>query len=724
MPSRILTFSLLILPFFSWGCGDDGPVGPDTSDLEIVLVRGDNQSGEPGSLLPVPLEVRLQALGDARGRENVKVRWEVVTGAGALLDERVTLTDSAGLASVRLTLGPVLGEYRVEASVRGMSTGPAEFSARAILNPELTMVPTEPVRAGDTIQLQGRNLSLSAAENVVTFSQMRGRVLAASDSELTVEVPPCLPSRYVEVRVRIGALATEGMWLEIRESDSLLRLDPGEDRLLDPSEGLACFRLPSDPGSRYLLVPYTTGTVGGAAYDFDLVGLTGQTTSALSAPAVSGQPPAPGVAAGEGSGDALQYEWDAKIRGLEGRLLEGGGGGEAVPVWRVPAPQAIPEVGERREFKVLNADYEFDKVYARVRLVTDHTIIYVDEDAPAGGFSDFDLLGLARDFDGFIQPVVTEALGAESDVDGNERVIILLTPAVNRLTAQDADGFVGGFFFGVDLMDTSGSNRGEIFYAVVPDPTGIYGPKLSRSALLYSIPAVLAHEFGHMVHFNQRMLEGQAEGQEALWLSEALAQMAEDLVGSAYERVGDPEQARQYQIGNWTRARRFLLDPAHVSVLATLPPGTLAERGAGWLLLKYLTGQDADGTLLRTLTGSRWTGVENVTRATGRTWREIVTDWAGALYLDGLSVPVRQELRFLGLNLRYVLSLVDGDFPLRPPLLGEGSFSQALSLWSSAPDYYIIKTPDEGGLAINLSGPQGRPPEPSAGLGLLIVRLY
>jgi len=724
MPARLLPFSLLILAILSWGCGDGGPVGPDSSDLEMVLVRGDNQSGEPGSLLPVPLEVRLQALGDARGREGVKVRWEVVTGAGAQLDERVTLTDSAGLASVRLTLGPDLGEYRVQASVRGMLTGPAEFSARAILNPELTMVPTDPVRAGDTIRLQGRNLSPSAAENVVTFSRIRGKVLAASDSELTVEVPSCLPSRYVEVRVRIGALATEGMSLRVRESDSILSLDPGEDRVLDPSEGLACFRLPSDRGSRYLLVPYTTGTVGGAAYDFDLVGLAGEMTSALSAPAIPGRLLDPERSVGEAAGHDLQFEWDAKLRGLEGRVLEERGEGEAGPSWRAPAPQAIPEVGERREFKVLNADYEFDKVSARVRLVTDHTIIYVDEDAPAGGFSDFDLTGLARDFDGFIQPVVTEALGAESDVDGNERVIILLTPAVNRLTAQDADGFVGGFFFGVDLMEATGSNGGEIFYAVVPDPTGIFGPKLSRSALLYAIPAVLAHEFGHMVHFNQRMLEGGAEGQEALWLSEALAQMAEDLVGSAYERAGDPEQARQYQIGNWTRARRFLLDPAHVSVLATLPPGTLAERGAGWLLLKYLTGQDAGGTLLRSLTRSRWTGVENVTRATGRPWRGIVTDWAGALYLDGLSVPVRQELRFLGLNLRYVLSLVDGDFPLHPPLLGGGSFSLALSLWSSAPDYYIIKTPDEGGLAINVSGPQGRPPEPSAGLGLLVVRLY
>jgi hypothetical protein len=531
----------------------------------------------------------------------------------------------------------------------------------------------------------------------------------------------------VELRVRIGTLVTEDEPLEVLESDHLLVMDPGEDRVLDPSEGLSCFRLPSMPNSRYLVVPHTTGTVGGAVYDFDLVGLTGDLAAPISLPSMVDRPSAPEMGGEWSPVEDLQFDWEAHLRGLESRVLnEARGSGGRVAVWRTPGSpeaRAIPEVGEKREFKVLNSDYEFDKVVARVRLVTDHTILYMDEEAPAGGFTDVDLSDLARDFDSFIHPVLTEALGAESDVDENGRVIVLLTPAVNRLTDKSADSYVGGFFFGLDLIDGNGSNGGEIFYAVVPDSAGIFGPRLARSTLLYSLPAVLAHEFAHMVHFNRRMLEGGADGQEALWLSEALAQMAEDLVGTAYEKAGDPEQARQYQMGNWTRARRFLLDPAHVSVLATLPPGTLAERGAGWLLVKYLQGQDDTGTLLRTLAGSRWTGVENVVRAVGGPWEEIVRNWAGALYLDGYPSPVRDELRFLGLNLKYVLSLVDGGFPLNPPQIGDRSFSVGLSLWSSAPDYYIITTPAMGGLAINLSGVEGRPPEPSAGLELLLVRL-
>ena len=90
---------------------------------------------------------------------------------------------------------------------------------------------------------------------------------------------------------------------------------------------------------------------------------------------------------------------------------------------------------------------------------------------------------------------------------------------------------------------------------------------------------------------------GGAETTEALWLSEALAQMAEDLVGElfcAYQTT----KANQYRSGNWIRARRFLENPGQVSVLASLPPGTLAERGAGWLLLKQVYGRTAPENLL------------------------------------------------------------------------------------------------------------------------------
>ncbi len=721
---------LLTIGVLFAACSDDGPAGPDTSNLEILILQGDAQFGEPGTLLPVPLEVRVQDLSDNRGEVGVKVRWEVVAGEGAELDQLTTLTDSLGAASVGLTLGPELGAYRVRASVKGMLSGPAEFEASAVYSPVLTLVPVDPVRAGDTIRLEGRNLSANPDEDVVTFSRIRGRVISASPTQLRVEVPPCLPTRGVELKVHIGALATDPATLQVLEGNQFLELAVGQDTILDAGQGFSCLRFPSEPGSQYLVVPQTTGTVGGGVYDVGFVGLTADDSQPLRQ-GPPGPTPGPEGLTGDSPifGGDLQWAFDRRLRELEGLALKerGVSGVSPAAVAEAPplaAPARLPQIGESREFNVLNPENDFEKVTATVRHITDHALIYMDVEAPSGGFAPLDLVRMAAEFETAIHPTVTEAFGAESDLDQNERVIILFTPAVNRLTPEGSEGYVGGFFFGIDLLaDRTGSNEGEIFYAVVPDPTGIFGPLLARSTLLYSLPAILAHEFEHMVHFNQRTLLVGAEGQDALWLSEALAQMAEDLVGRHLQEMGDLENAQKFQLGNWRRARRFLLEPKAVSVLATLPPGTLAERGAGWLLLAYLFGHEEGGSLLREITASDLTGVANLTQAMGRPWAELVSDWFGAIYLDGLPIPVRNRLRVPGLNLRHSLSLIDGQFPLTPIQLGRFSFSRVISLWSSAADYYIITAPTLGGLAMNLSGLEGRPPNPASGLRLLVVRL-
>src|SRR5690606_2216800 len=142
-------------------------------------------------------------------------------------------------------------------------------------------------------------------------------------------------------------------------------------------------------------------------------------------------------------------------------------------------------------------------------------------------------------FDDPIFPTVTGAFGEPSDVDGNGRIIILFTPVVNELTPRGAAGFVAGFFYGLDLTEGANSNRAEIFYSVVPDPGGRYGDPRSRDDILRTVPGVLAHELQHMVHFHERMMRRQAPRPEAVWLSEALAHMAEDLVADTLRARGD-----------------------------------------------------------------------------------------------------------------------------------------------------------------------------------------
>ena len=204
--------SLLLLP----SCGDGGPTGLDTSELEIRLVQGDGQAAKPGSLLTGELEVRVQRIGSGTPIEGAKVQWEISGGLGGTVDPPFSDTDSLGLAAAQFRLGTTLGTYRVQASVRGMESPPVEFSAEAVLAPELSEVPSDPVQAGDTIPIRGSNFHRDPVQNVVTFSGVRGRVVSSASADLMVEVPQCLSARDYEIRVRIGDLTTDAVLIDVQ----------------------------------------------------------------------------------------------------------------------------------------------------------------------------------------------------------------------------------------------------------------------------------------------------------------------------------------------------------------------------------------------------------------------------------------------------------------------------------------------------------------------------
>jgi hypothetical protein len=384
------------------------------------------------------------------------------------------------------------------------------------------------------------------------------------------------------------------------------------------------------------------------------------------------------------------------------------------------APAAAPPaVGTRRSFAVYQNDGSFTRVTAVARLVGRKAALFVDEDAPAGGFSDGDLQALADEFDDAIHPAVTAVFGAESDLDQNERVVILFTPAVNRLTPRGAAGFVAGFFYGIDLLpDRQGSNASEVFYSLVPDPSGAFGDVRSRDAVLSVTPAVLAHEFQHMVHFNQRVLALDADAPEALWLAEAMAQFAEEAVARRYSEAGDDDTANLYREGARIRARRYLIRPDTVSLIISTGKGSLPELGAGYLHLVYLQDQYGDD-LLRRLTRTVRVGVSNVEAETGRPWPELTADWWSALYFDG-SGPESGPRVYPSVDIR---DLVGNPYPLVPVEIGDGDFSLSDSLWSSSAAYSIVNPASGGSATLRVGGENGAPSAQQAGLRMRIVRI-
>jgi hypothetical protein len=421
--------------------------------------------------------------------------------------------------------------------------------------------------------------------------------------------------------------------------------------------------------------------------------------------------------------DSLQdpgIVWETRLRELEKELTAGRAGWAKPPSGGAASViQPVPQVNDVRTFQVFQRPGDFATVTATARYVGERAALFVDQDAPAGGYTDEDLRTFSDQIDDAIWPVVTGVFGTPSDLDSNGRIVILFTPVVNALTPRGATGFIAGFFFGLDLLpDEEGSNASEVFYALVPDVSGEYSDPRPKSAVARLTPAVLSHEFQHMVNFNQRVLARSAEANEAVWLSEGLAQFAEELVARFYEGAGDSENTELFRAGVRERSRRYLGDTGDVSLIISSGNGTLEERGAGYLYLAYLTdrfGADLAGRLTRTTR----TGVANVEAETGTGWAGGLSDWWAAILLDGPG-PETGTLAYPETDLR---GFLEDPFPLQPTSLGGTDFERSGTLRSSSVAYYIVDPSASGTMTLRLGGEGGGSSAPQAGLRMRIIRV-
>jgi hypothetical protein len=389
----------------------------------------------------------------------------------------------------------------------------------------------------------------------------------------------------------------------------------------------------------------------------------------------------------------------------------------------------VPQIGERATFNVLTPTNTFQKVNATARVVSLRAAIFVDDEAPANGFSAQDLQFFADLFDDPIYPTDVAVFGQHSDIDGNARVTILFTPRINALTPRGQSSFAAAYFYGCDLLARSrcsGSNLGEIFYAMVPDPDAVWSDRRTVATVLGVVPPVLAHEFQHMIHFARR---GQTT--DALWLSEALAHTAEEIVGDALQAQGATVTlVSNFKTPNYTRAQRYLSAPAAISMLAEDPPGSLELRGGAWLFLKHLRGHYGENDLLGRLTASSRSGVANVAQETQRPWITLLRDFGVAIWADAApdfagGRPESPQQVFNNFDPRAVLATLPNGFTLNPRTLSWGDFFETGSIGAASQIHFRLVAPGGGGADLNfvLSGPRGAPLDATSAAHLTILRV-
>ena len=305
-------------------------------------------------------------------------------------------------------------------------------------------------------------------------------------------------------------------------------------------------------------------------------------------------------------------------------------------------------------------------VTATARTVGVHIAIFVDDNAPAGGLSDADLIALRDEFDTRLYVRDTLAFGRETDIDGNGVVIVLMTNAVNELVSASectspTGGFVAGYFYGADLITGQGNN-GEIFYSLVADPSQqLMSCAHPVNQVKRLVPVTFIHEFQHMISFGQHYLK-RAGAPEVLWLNEGLSHFAEEMGGRSYLPADDSAFC-DYVRGDLYNAGQYFGAPQDHFLLATEGIGTLAERGAMWLFVRYLVDQyaadqslTAGDVVTRQLDQTTLTGAGNVEHVTGRPFAETVTHWALANYvsdLPGFTAPPELQYKLWSFRTAY-----------------------------------------------------------------------
>lgn len=369
----------------------------------------------------------------------------------------------------------------------------------------------------------------------------------------------------------------------------------------------------------------------------------------------------------------------------------------------------------------------------RVAAITQHAVVVTDTASPAGGLSDAEYQQLGVAFDTLVYGLSTRAFGQVTDLDGNGRVIILFTRAVNELTPSGSDAYTSGFTWAGDLFPRSecaSSNFGEMFYMLAADPNGeVNGNPRSKEFIQRVAVVTMAHEFQHLINAARRIYVNNASSFEEVWLNEGLSHIAEELVfyrasGLAPgQNIGlsvvqsSPrtlDAANHYLIDNLGLLSAYLRDTEGQSAFQN--DDDLPTRGAIWQFLRYAADRQtgSQDSFWNRLVNTTSTGRANLQSVLGVQLDRWIDDAQVAQWLDiPSSAPLTSELRFRHPSWDYyslLNALNAGGFPLRARMLQRDS-EYRTSLASAGTAYLEARVNPEQSAEIRFTSGGGAPPQ-------------
>lgn len=472
-----------------------------------------------------------------------------------------------------------------------------------------------------------------------------------------------------------------------------ISLAVGQATVIDPSSDSGCIRFPAAGagGAEYLYVAAATngresatGSSSSYALRGDLAALSASRGALASLSRIDQSPPS--------STPNASAAFHAFLRNRE-RSLAADPGALALSRARiranvVPVP---PVAGSQRTFKVCATVKctSFVDVAATARYIGPKGAIYLDDSVPPDGYTQAEIDSVGFLFDNFLYPLDTVSFGRESDLDNNGVVAVLLTDQVNALSpdCNTSGSVILGFFYGNDLLPgNTGSNGGEVFYGLVPDPDNTRCGISHSFASAYLAPTFI-HEFQHMISFNQHVLLRGGLSEDT-WLNEGLSHYAEELGGRNIpdQYCQNHDCLSQFAVGDIQNAYGYLQDPeAYFLVEPTSSNGSLEERGANWLFVRWLVDQFGtdvtSAAFTRSLVATSRLGADNVAAVTGVPFNTLVPQWQLANYLDDLPGFTAEDgrLRYSSWNFRSTFNELHtqspASFPTAYPLVPDSMLS-------------------------------------------------
>ena len=668
-----------------------GVVGAEVVQRQILVVLvaavACGEGAAPARLVPASLEtVSALATGgtvgapagpwvvkvkDAKGLPlpGVSVVFAATLGGGSP-SPRTDTSDADGNVSATLIAGTVPGQNQLSATVAGIA--PAKSLVLNTVSGPVSkvVIPFAPLRFSATrtsifINALTRDAYGNASGPNATWQSRNPALVTVNPgngNNANVLVASRPGQTYVVASVGSAVDSILVSVLDAASSPCAFAVPPttlaiGETATFAGSDHF-CVRAET-PGAEYAVVTHYSAASSTALVNAELLGI-GITAPATAWPAEAGN--APAAAALE---SPMGQPFESRLRDRERvELAERAAGARAWFTARTGASLTAPlREGDLASVNVNSSDFCIrpDFRSMRVAAITNTAVILADTENPTGGFTDEEYRALGLAMDTLVYPVDTAAFGVPTDIDGNNRVVIAFTSAVNALTPRGSPGGVAlGFFFSRDLLpkesasgECAGSNVSEMFYVLVPDPTGIASDPRSKTFVQTVAVSTIAHEFQHLINTSRRLyVNRNAAVVEELWLNEGLSHVAEELIFYRASGLSPRQNISGAQLqpgsgarlmfdtfmrGNFARYQSYLRSPELNSPIST--EDFLATRGATWAFLRYVADRagSSDGTLWRRLANSVKVGLVNLDAelaGTGLTALGLLRDWSVSVFTD------------------------------------------------------------------------------------------